>query len=83
MEAASNKIVHRDEIRDDAFPDSADIPEKYIRTDEVSAGAVVGEDEVYELPIIDMAKLLDPVGDGEAWLCVQRLGILQAHKPWN
>ncbi|CAL5067453.1 unnamed protein product [Urochloa decumbens] len=60
MEGASNKIVHRDEITDDAFPDSADIPEKYIRTDEVSAGAVVAEDDAYELPIIDMAKLLDP-----------------------
>ncbi|TKW04075.1 hypothetical protein SEVIR_7G086000v4 [Setaria viridis] len=60
MEVASNKIVHRDEITDDAFTDSAHIPEKYIRTDEVSAGAVVGEDEAYELPVIDMAKLLDP-----------------------
>nr|CAB3486896.1 unnamed protein product [Digitaria exilis] len=60
MEAASNKIVHRDEITEDAFTDSAQIPEKYIRTDEVSAGAVVGEDEAYELPVIDMARLLDP-----------------------
>ncbi|CAN6270385.1 unnamed protein product [Urochloa humidicola] len=60
MEVASNKLVHRDEITDDAFPDSVDIPEKYVRTDEVSTGAVVGEDEAYELPIIDMAKLLDP-----------------------
>ncbi|KAF8715413.1 hypothetical protein HU200_027060 [Digitaria exilis] len=57
---ASNKIVHRDEITEDAFTDSAQIPEKYIRTDEVSAGAVVGEDEAYELPVIDMARLLDP-----------------------
>jgi hypothetical protein len=60
MEAASNKIVHRDEITDDAFTDSANIADKYIRTDEVSAGAVVGEDEAYYLPVIDMAKLLDP-----------------------
>nr|CAB3486898.1 unnamed protein product [Digitaria exilis] len=60
MEAASNKIIHRDEITDDAFTDSEQIPEKYIRTDEVSAGAVVGEDEAYELPVIDMARLLDP-----------------------
>ncbi|PUZ46910.1 hypothetical protein GQ55_7G121100 [Panicum hallii var. hallii] len=61
MSAASNKIVHRDEITDDTFTnDSGQIPEKYIRTDEVCAGAIVGEDEAYELPAVDMARLLDP-----------------------
>ncbi|EES12050.1 hypothetical protein BDA96_06G064100 [Sorghum bicolor] len=63
MEAAtaSNKIVNRDEITD-AFTDSAQIPEKYIRTDEVRAGVVVGEDDdcYCELPVVDMARLLDP-----------------------
>ena len=61
MEAASNKIVHRDGITDDAFTsDSGDIPEKYIRTNEHRASAVVGEDEPHELPVVDMARLLDP-----------------------
>ncbi|KAL6662088.1 hypothetical protein ACP70R_001472 [Stipagrostis hirtigluma subsp. patula] len=32
----------------------------YIRTEEVLDGMIVGEDESYELPVIDMAKLLDP-----------------------
>ena len=61
MEAASNKIVHRDGITDDAFTsNSGDIPEKYIRTNEHRASAVVGEDEPHELPVVDMARLLDP-----------------------
>ncbi|CAL4923119.1 unnamed protein product [Urochloa decumbens] len=44
------------------FTDSVDrIPERFIRTDEVqAAGAVVGEDETFELPVVDMASLLDP-----------------------
>ncbi|CAL4931519.1 unnamed protein product [Urochloa decumbens] len=44
------------------FTDSVEqIPERFIRTDEVqAAGAVVGEDETFELPVVDMAKLLDP-----------------------
>ncbi|OEL14601.1 Protein SRG1 [Dichanthelium oligosanthes] len=63
METANNKIVHRDEITDDAFTDSVQIAEKYIPTEEVSAGAVVGVDDEaydYELPFVDMARLLDP-----------------------
>ncbi|OEL34832.1 Protein SRG1 [Dichanthelium oligosanthes] len=33
----------------------------FIRTDEVeAAGAVVGEDEAFELPVVDRAKFLDP-----------------------
>jgi hypothetical protein len=38
------------------------IPERFIRTDEIQAdGAViVGDDETFELPVVDMAKLLDP-----------------------
>jgi hypothetical protein len=38
------------------------IPERFIRTDEIhAAGAViVGDDESFELPVVDMAKLLDP-----------------------
>ncbi|KAG2540127.1 hypothetical protein PVAP13_9NG535828 [Panicum virgatum] len=46
-----------------AFPDSVEIPERFIRTgDEARAGAVAGEDddEAYELPVVDMANLLDP-----------------------
>ncbi|KAJ1296577.1 hypothetical protein BS78_01G312000 [Paspalum vaginatum] len=56
--------VKRDQITDaaaSAFANSGQqIPEKYIRTDEVLDGAVVGEDERYELPVVDMARLLDP-----------------------
>ncbi|GJN07474.1 hypothetical protein PR202_ga25308 [Eleusine coracana subsp. coracana] len=57
------KLVNRHEITDaavSAFSDSAQIPEKYIRTEEVLDGVVVGEDERYELPVIDMCRLLDP-----------------------
>jgi hypothetical protein len=43
-----------------AFADSAQIPERYIRTEEVLDGVVVGEDESYQLPVIDMSRLLDP-----------------------
>lgn len=64
MEVASEKMVNRDEITDAALSmfagDSTDIPESYIRTDEVLAAEVVGEDEAYELPVVDKAKLLDP-----------------------
>ncbi|KAL6878399.1 hypothetical protein ACP4OV_012569 [Aristida adscensionis] len=64
MEAARNKLVNRNEITEavaSTFADSAaKIPEQYIRTDEVADGMVVREDETHELPVIDMAKLLDP-----------------------
>ncbi|KAL6878274.1 hypothetical protein ACP4OV_012444 [Aristida adscensionis] len=43
-----------------AFADSAQIPERYIRTEEVLDGVVVGEDESYELPVVNMARLLHP-----------------------
>lgn len=58
---ATNKIVNRDEITD-AFTDSDQIPEKYIRTDELHDGVVIGEDDdaYCELPVVDMARLLDP-----------------------
>ncbi|CAN6289023.1 unnamed protein product [Urochloa humidicola] len=64
MEVASEKVVNRDEITDAALSmfagDSNEIPESYIRTDEVLADEVVGKDEAYELPVVDMSKLLDP-----------------------
>lgn len=66
MEVASEKVVNRDVITDAALSTfagdySTDIPESYIRTDEVlAAEVVVGEDVAYELPVVDMAKLLDP-----------------------
>ncbi|CAL4940211.1 unnamed protein product [Urochloa decumbens] len=65
MEVASAKIVNRDEITGAALSmfagdDSVEIPESYIRTEEVLADEVVGKDEAYELPVVDMAKLLDP-----------------------
>ncbi|CAN6289160.1 unnamed protein product [Urochloa humidicola] len=68
MEAvAAAELISRDRITDAAAAtlfgtDSVgQIPEKFVRTDEVqAAGAVVGEDEVFELPVVDMAKLLDP-----------------------
>ena len=55
----------RDKITDATaalFADSAKIPDRFIRTNEVqAAGAVVaGEDEASELPVVDMASLLDP-----------------------
>ncbi|KAL6878273.1 hypothetical protein ACP4OV_012443 [Aristida adscensionis] len=56
-------LVNRPEITDaavSAFADSAYIPERYIRTEEVLDGVVVGQDESYELPVVDMARLLDP-----------------------
>ncbi|XP_004983909.1 protein SRG1 [Setaria italica] len=64
MEARNyDKVVNRDEITDataSAFADGGQIPEKYIRTEEVLDGVVVGDDESYELPVVDMARLLDP-----------------------
>ncbi|KAL6902153.1 hypothetical protein ACP4OV_005029 [Aristida adscensionis] len=56
-------LVNREEITDSSvsvFTDSTHIPEKYIRTGEALDGEIVGEDESYELPVVDMAKLLDP-----------------------
>lgn len=62
--AEVEKIVNRDEITDAAMSmfagDSVDIPESYIRTDEVLADEVIGKDEAYELPVVDMARLVDP-----------------------
>ncbi|CAL4923114.1 unnamed protein product [Urochloa decumbens] len=68
MEAAAAKLISRDRITDAAAATlfgtdsvSRQIPEKFTRTDEVrAAGAVVSEDEAFELPVVDMAKLLDP-----------------------
>jgi hypothetical protein len=64
-EAAAGKLVGRHKITDATaalFADSAKIPDRFIRTNEVqAAGAVVaGEDEASELPVVDMARLLDP-----------------------
>ena len=56
----------RDKITDATaalFADSAKIPERFIRTNEVQAAGtvVVGEGEASsELPVVDMARLLDP-----------------------
>jgi hypothetical protein len=58
-----DSIVNRNEITDaaaSAFANPEQIPEKYVRTEEVLDGVVVGEDERYELPVVDMARLLDP-----------------------
>ncbi|CAN6306296.1 unnamed protein product [Urochloa humidicola] len=67
MEAAAAELISRDRITDDAnatlfSTDSVkEIPDKFIRTDEVkAAGAVVSEFEPFELPVVDMGKLLDP-----------------------
>ncbi|XP_006651534.2 2-oxoglutarate-dependent dioxygenase 11-like [Oryza brachyantha] len=61
-----NKAINRDAITEEVvaiFTDSNVIPERYYRPDEVHAGIVVGydeEEEAYELPVVDMARLLDP-----------------------
>ncbi|WVZ57244.1 hypothetical protein U9M48_007651 [Paspalum notatum var. saurae] len=60
-----NMVVKRDRVTDavapSGFPDTVEIPERFIRTDEVRASVVVGEEEAaYELPVVDMASLLDP-----------------------
>ena len=65
-EAAAGKLVGRHKITDATaalFADSAKIPERFIRTNEVQAAGtvVVGEGEASsELPVVDMARLLDP-----------------------
>ncbi|CAN6300573.1 unnamed protein product [Urochloa humidicola] len=64
-EAAAGKVIWRHKITDATaalFTDSVDhIPERFIRDNEVqAAGAVAGDDETFELPVVDMAKLLDP-----------------------
>ncbi|KAF6985547.1 hypothetical protein CFC21_003399 [Triticum aestivum] len=40
--------------------DSTVLPDRYARPDEVGDGVVVGDDENYEVPLVDMARLLDP-----------------------
>ncbi|KAL6902151.1 hypothetical protein ACP4OV_005027 [Aristida adscensionis] len=53
----------REEITDSVlsvFTDSIDIPDRYNQAERVLDGVIVGEDERYELPVVDMAKLLDP-----------------------
>uniref|UniRef100_R7VYT4 Non-haem dioxygenase N-terminal domain-containing protein n=1 Tax=Aegilops tauschii TaxID=37682 RepID=R7VYT4_AEGTA len=55
-------VLTRAEITDAAaatFADSTVIPDRYARPDEVRDGVVVGDDESYELPLVDMARLLD------------------------
>ncbi|TKV95598.1 hypothetical protein SEVIR_9G373500v4 [Setaria viridis] len=66
MEAAAAKLISRDRITDAAatlFSTNfvKQIPERFIRTDELqAAGAVVSDGEAFELPVVDMAKLMDP-----------------------
>ncbi|VAH68874.1 unnamed protein product [Triticum turgidum subsp. durum] len=63
MERIGDKAISRAEITDDAsatFADSTVIPDRYARPDEVRDGVVVGGDESYELPVVDMARLLNP-----------------------
>ncbi|KAL6662277.1 hypothetical protein ACP70R_000136 [Stipagrostis hirtigluma subsp. patula] len=64
MDAAESKLICREKVTDataSLFADSVEVPERFIRTNEIQAAVVVvGEDEAHELPVIDMAKLLDP-----------------------
>uniref|UniRef100_A0A0D9XCT4 Fe2OG dioxygenase domain-containing protein n=1 Tax=Leersia perrieri TaxID=77586 RepID=A0A0D9XCT4_9ORYZ len=60
-------VFKREIITEDAamaFVNSYQIPDRYNRADEVQVGAVVGNDKVtnegYGLPVVDMARLLDP-----------------------
>ncbi|TVU51224.1 hypothetical protein EJB05_02634, partial [Eragrostis curvula] len=71
---SSEKLFNRHEITDaavSAFAGCTQIPEKYNRTEEVLDGVVVGKDESYELPVIDMARLLDPESSASE---VEKLG---------
>lgn len=61
----SKLIINRDIITEAAAMAFADpnlqIPDRYDRSGEVPAGAVVADDdESYELPVVDMTRLLDP-----------------------
>ncbi|KAF8698737.1 hypothetical protein HU200_034990 [Digitaria exilis] len=64
-ETSAAKLISRDRITDaaatlfSATDDSGQIPEMFVRNraDELE---VAGEDEAFELPVVDMAKLLDP-----------------------
>ncbi|KAM3411723.1 hypothetical protein ACQJBY_003402 [Aegilops geniculata] len=62
MEIDADLAVTRAEITDAAaatFADSTVIPDRYARPDEVGDGVVVSNDESHELPLVDMAMLLD------------------------
>ncbi|KAF6985551.1 hypothetical protein CFC21_003395 [Triticum aestivum] len=62
MEIDGDLLVTRAEITNAAaatFADSTVIPDRYARPDEVGDGVVVGDDESHELPLVDMARLLD------------------------
>lgn len=65
--ATAAKLISRDRVTDaaatlfSAGDDSGQIPDRFVRTDELQAdGEVVGDDEAFELPVVDMAKLQDP-----------------------
>uniref|UniRef100_A0A0D3FK86 Fe2OG dioxygenase domain-containing protein n=1 Tax=Oryza barthii TaxID=65489 RepID=A0A0D3FK86_9ORYZ len=62
MEASNKKAVNRDAITEEVAAAFAESNERYYRSDEVNAGIVVGydDDEAYELPVVDMGRLLDP-----------------------
>uniref|UniRef100_A0A0E0M089 Fe2OG dioxygenase domain-containing protein n=1 Tax=Oryza punctata TaxID=4537 RepID=A0A0E0M089_ORYPU len=71
------KVVNRDIITEDAAMAFADhhlqIPDRYVRSGEVPATGVVivgGDYDSSELPVVDMARLLDPEHREEeiAWL---------------
>nr|CAB3500527.1 unnamed protein product [Digitaria exilis] len=70
VETAAAKLISRERVTDaaatlfSAADDSGQIPERFVRigADDVEAAGevVVGEDEAFELPVVDMAKLQDP-----------------------
>ncbi|CAN6284394.1 unnamed protein product [Urochloa humidicola] len=58
-----NKLINRDRITEAAattFPDSAEIPERFVRSDDDVQAAVEDEASCELLPVVDMANLLDP-----------------------
>ncbi|TKV95596.1 hypothetical protein SEVIR_9G373300v4 [Setaria viridis] len=64
MEATAAKLIGREKITGATaalFAGSVEVPERFLRTKELqAAGVVVGDDETFKLPVVNMAKLLDP-----------------------
>ncbi|KAF8698739.1 hypothetical protein HU200_034992 [Digitaria exilis] len=70
VETTAAKLISRERVTDAAATlfsdadDSGQIPERFVRIGaddgEAAGEVVVGEDEAFELPVVDMAKLQDP-----------------------
>ncbi|KAG8052263.1 hypothetical protein GUJ93_ZPchr0001g31311 [Zizania palustris] len=63
-----------------------EIPDRYVRPEVAADEAIGGRDINSAIPVIDLAKLLDPQSSQEecqAGICLSALGLLPAYQPWG